>query len=308
MSNPSRHHHYIPQFYLAGFTESGDKDDAIHVTDIREKKEFITNPRNVGAQRDFNRVDIPGVEIDELEKSFSKFESKVAPVLSRIIQKKTLPSGEEMEILVNFVALLGTRNPQIRSNFGAAQKQVMHRVAQLMVADRDTWESQLEQFKKENPEVELPDVSYEEMREFVEEQRYEIEFQHGHHATLELSALDSVLPFLFEREWSLLIADEKAGHFVCSDRPVVLNSKKEGRPPIGIGFGTPETELTMPISKRLAVLATFEGPSREVQVNRFIVTAVNSRIIGACDRQVYSPEGNFEYLGTDGVLHQSTLL
>jgi len=308
MSNVSRHHHYVPQFYLAGFNESGEKNGSLCVTDLVEEKCFVTSPKKVGAKRDFNRVDVPGVKMDALEKAFSRFETEVAPVLAQVIEDRELPKNEDMSILLNFVALLGMRNPQIRSNFAEAEREVLRKMAHLMVGDKERWEAVLEQFREENSEIDLPEVSYEEMKEFVEEERYEIEFKHGHHSALELDALDAVLPYLFERKWSLLIAREGEGKFICSDRPVVLNSKGEGKSPYGVGLGTPNTELTMPLSKCLALLATFEGPPRKVRVDRFVIGAVNSRVIGSCNRQVYAESEDFEYLAEDGFSGQSELL
>ena len=68
MSNTSRNHHYIPQFYLRGFLNPSCKKKQLYVIDKIKKQHFVTTPRNVGSQRDFNRMEIPGKPIDEAEK------------------------------------------------------------------------------------------------------------------------------------------------------------------------------------------------------------------------------------------------
>ena len=74
MSNTSRNNHYIPQFYLKGFLDPNLSKEQLCVIDKIEKRHFVTSPRNVGSQRDFNRVDIPGKPIDTVEKSLSEIE------------------------------------------------------------------------------------------------------------------------------------------------------------------------------------------------------------------------------------------
>ncbi|AQT67247.1 hypothetical protein STSP2_00390 [Anaerohalosphaera lusitana] len=58
MGNTSRHHHFIPRFYLKGFLFEAEENPRLAVIDLKKKKQFQTNTRNVGAIRDFNRVDV----------------------------------------------------------------------------------------------------------------------------------------------------------------------------------------------------------------------------------------------------------
>ena len=53
---------------------AGDKA-GVHVIDLERGTSFATSPLNIGAIRDFNRVDIPGVPIDQLERDYAGFES-----------------------------------------------------------------------------------------------------------------------------------------------------------------------------------------------------------------------------------------
>jgi hypothetical protein len=75
-----RKHHFVPQFYLRGFT--GDNDQ-LFVVDRPSEKTFRTSPKNVAAERDFNRVDVEGLAPDAIEKALADFEGKVAPALER---------------------------------------------------------------------------------------------------------------------------------------------------------------------------------------------------------------------------------
>ncbi|MCU1264639.1 MAG: hypothetical protein JWM21_957 [Acidobacteria bacterium] len=66
--NIARAHHYIPQFYLAGFTSSGSKNGTLYVHDLEQLKSWPSNPAAAGHQKDFYRINVPGRSPDELEK------------------------------------------------------------------------------------------------------------------------------------------------------------------------------------------------------------------------------------------------
>ena len=91
MSNLSRNHHYIPQFYLKGFLDPSLSKEQLCVIDKIERRHFPANPRKVGSKRDFNRVNIPGSPIDAVEKLFAKIESEIAQVLKYVEDNTALP-------------------------------------------------------------------------------------------------------------------------------------------------------------------------------------------------------------------------
>jgi hypothetical protein len=45
MANQSRKHHYVPEFYLAGFTESGTDDGRLHVLDKEQLRQWPSTPK-----------------------------------------------------------------------------------------------------------------------------------------------------------------------------------------------------------------------------------------------------------------------
>jgi hypothetical protein len=63
----ARLHHYIPQFYLRGFTKSRSKNGKLVVIDAIRNSNYESSVKNIGAERDFNRVDSPGIAPDAPE-------------------------------------------------------------------------------------------------------------------------------------------------------------------------------------------------------------------------------------------------
>ena len=300
MSNTARNHHYIPQCYLRGFLDPSLKKEQLHVIDKIGMRHFVTTPRNVGSQRDFNRVNIPRQPIDAAEKLFAEIDGEIARILKDVEENATLPEGTDMETLIYFVALLYIHNPQVRNSIADSETTVIKQVMKALFFRPERYEAYRQQQREEGKES----PEYETMKQFVESEDYDIRYGHGHHLRYELESIDNaVLPLLSRRKWSLFVAEEGASDFVCSDRPVALISigNPPGNPDHPYNFGGPglahsDTELTVPLNSRIALFAAFEIPSCLGTVDERIIANVNVRTILSATRQVYSSNLGFKFL------------
>ena len=300
MSNISRNHHYIPQCYLRGFLDTNLQKEQFYVIDRIEKRHFVTTPRNVGSQRDFNRVNVLGKQIDEAEKLFAEIEGEVARILKEIEENATLPEyANDMQTLIYFVALLYMHNPQIRNNLENNETTIIKQFMKSLFFKPERYEAYRQQQKAAGKE--LPD--YETMKQFVASEDYDIKYGHGYQLRYELESINhTVFPLLVQRKWILLIAEDSASAFVCSDRPVALIST--GDPPEnpdhpfnvgGPGLGMRNTELTVPLNRRMALAATFENDSYITTVDKKIVAQINTRTINFAARQIFCSNLDFKY-------------
>ena len=312
MSNIARKHHYIPQFYLQGFLNRNLKKEQFHVIDKVERRHFVTTPRNVGSQTDFNRVNVQGKSIDAAEKLFAEIEGEVARVLKGIEENTTLPEdANDMETLIYFVALFYMRNPKIRNNLANNETAVFKQFMNALFFRPERYESYRQQQKAAGKE--LPD--YETMKRFVESENYDIKYGHGHQLRYELESIDNVvLPLLTQRQWSLFVAEEGASDFVCSDYPVALIST--GDPPEnpyhpynigGPGLAQKNTELTVPLNRRMALIATFENESCIATADEKIVAEINARTIHFATRQIYCSNLDFKFWDDGGLKSERDL-
>jgi hypothetical protein len=113
-ANEPRRHHYVPRCWLVGFTETGDKDGKLWVTDLHRRKQWQTSPGNAGFIKDFYRLTDEQLDPVLAEKAFSQVESEVAPILRNINQEHREPGVEEFEVLLYFIALQWARTPAFR--------------------------------------------------------------------------------------------------------------------------------------------------------------------------------------------------
>jgi hypothetical protein len=71
-----RKHHYVPQFYLKGFTPTGADGEALWVLDQHSGKQWQSTPPGIAFERDLYRVTAPGVAPDLVERKFAEFEGQ----------------------------------------------------------------------------------------------------------------------------------------------------------------------------------------------------------------------------------------
>jgi hypothetical protein len=295
-----RHHHYIPEFYLKGFTSSGSKDDYLWVLDLEEKKLWKAKPENVAHQRDFYRAELPDVDPDTLEKALGKIESEAATVVKTIIDKRTLPEGEDFIILINLVALMAARVPRFRSIFSEPLEKIHKFMLKMVVATPERWKATIERMKRDGRMSEDEETSYENMKRFVESDNYEIVIDQNWHLKTLIDSVDIIIPLLLERKWSLIIVEDEANEFICSDSPVALSWTKPMPAFSGPGFGMENTELTMPLNKHIALVARFEGEPQDLMAPKETIAKLNSRTGMHAQRFIYSGRQDFIWFKKNG--------
>lgn len=110
-----RRHHFVPRCWLAGFTDTGEQDGRMFVTDLERRKQWGAVPGTAGFIRDFYRLeDERSSDPLVAEKAFSQIESEVAPILRSIDREKREPYSEELEPLQYFIAVQWVRAPAFR--------------------------------------------------------------------------------------------------------------------------------------------------------------------------------------------------
>jgi hypothetical protein len=307
-----RRHHYLPQFYLAGFTISGEKDGDLYVINRDDGRQWKGTPNSVGHQRDFYRVDdVPGMEPFALEKDFSEFEGKVAHVLEQIFVDKRLPDGgEEANLLINFVAIMTARVPRTRNVFSEPLKAIAKRFIEMRMATPERFKRGIEAMRAKG--LEVPDESeYEALREFVQGGKYEVEINPAFHIWQLIEVQKTLVPLLGNRRWTLYVCGDGDPEFIVSDCPVALTWSDPNTPPgfFGPGFGLPGTDVTVPLGRGFALLGRFEGEHGNVGVPAPAwVAGLNSRTGLYAERFVCSGREDFTWLRSDGQICPATAL
>ena len=297
----ARHHHYLSQCYLKGFTQGKAKKSKLTVIDLKEKKRFDTIPRNVGGIRDFNRIDVEGLHQNAVESALADFEGKAAGALKRLDESADF-TGETRELILNLLALIAVRSPEKREDMRNIQAQVIDRMLSLSLASKERWEEQEEE-KRKDPEYES-NFTYEELKEFYDSKEYKIDLTTEHHIRNEMNQVDAILPCLSGRNWTLIKSTDESGPFITTDKPVSLTWDDPETIPAfyraSPGFGMSGTQLYFPVSKDMALLGEFDGEDKVVDGTKKLVAILNTGMLHSVYKQIYSPKISFSFYSKSG--------
>lgn len=308
MNSEPKMHHYIPQFYLAGFTSSGKKDGYLWVFDTSNGNIFKSKPRNVGKQKDFYKLDINEIDNNIVEYTFAMIEDGTAPIIKNIIKNNELPKGEDFKILIYFLALLAMRTPAFRNTISNLLRDIARKTAEISLSTKERFESIQMQMIKDGYDIN-DELSYEEMREFIFSDRYDIKVSKSWQIYWILETVDIILPMLHKRNWSLVkIHDLSFGNFICSDRPVSLTWIYETGAFLPPGFALRETIVLMPLNRSLMLAGTFENIKKKARASLKTIADLNSRICFNTERFIYASNNKFIYIKPDGIIGDSDYL
>jgi len=220
MANRPRRHHYVPSFYLAGFTLSGSDEDRLNVFDQGQIRMWPSSPKNAGLSRDFYAIELgPDVDPSCFESEvLARVEGEVSLVIQTVVKTDRLPQGHDFDVLLNFVALLASRTPRIRRLVGQVTDLVVKGSVQSLVATKEGWR-QFQDYCHDSG-IEQNDDEAEQMRQFILSGEYEVDLDQTSHVQKIVELVDAMLPLLAQRHWSLGIAAPGVPNFVCSDAPV----------------------------------------------------------------------------------------
>lgn len=289
----ARTHHWIPQFYLRQF---GDPETSqVFVVDLVDRRAYRTSPKNICAERDFNRVDAEGLSPDALETSLSTFENSAAAAVRELVASPRHVGAENWILILNLMSLLATRNPVTRKQRERVASNAVLGALDEAIETPEKWETLMKAAKATGDVAADVPLDYEKHREFIRERRFELTFEPSYHVVGEFDAQDVVLRSLHRRRWLLLEAGSDSRGFITTDRPVCLSNCDGSYPTAGpLLFETAGTCVMFPICPRLLAYGTFDGREGITQIDRRLVAKANLTMLQYCDRRIFAPHDRFE--------------
>jgi hypothetical protein len=302
----ARRHHFVSQFYLAGFTSDGTQDGEIFSFDTHQRKVWKTVTKEIALERDFNAVPAEIGITDELEKQLSTFEDQAAPVFRRIRELKAIPEGDDFSYLINFIALVGVRRPSMRKQIDSLQTEILRTHLKIYLSSPETWKDYCERAKQDGL-TGIEDLSYEDARKTLLGQEWNIRSHPSYFHPIEFEILDGLIKLLARRDWSLVIAPSDT-HFITSDQPVNLIWTFTGKKPFfGPGYASKNSMVIFPVSKELCLLGKFHAANVTKEAQRILVATANSIVMMHCARFAYSPTERFHCLKEDMSIAKSDI-
>jgi hypothetical protein len=285
-ANEPRRHHYVPRCWLAGFTETGEKDGKLWLTDLQRRKQWGAVPGTAGFIRDFYRLEDKGASDPVVaEKALSQIEGEVAPILRVVDREMRAPGVEELETLLYFIAVQWARVPAFRPFILGVMDKFSHEQIGKELESPQSWRRAL---VKAGMDPDAPGADYERMKQFHAEKAYTMTAPTDWYVEKAFTTVDDILPGLKKRYWSTLISP--SGSFIGSDSPVILEGPK------GVMQGFENAELiSYAISRHVSLWGTLLPIKRQV-VNRKFVAKMNTLSLLKAEEQVFSHVPDFCWL------------
>ena len=169
-----RRHHYVPKCWLAGFTDTGEENGTLWVTDLGRRKQWNGRPDSNGFIKDFYRISDDGLDPVIAERALAEIESQVAPILRAVDRERCPPDKEDFARLLYFMAIQWARVPAFRPMILKILNDTAREKLAAELKTRESWRAAL---KFLGIPEDSPGASYESMLEFYNSGEYSLRVQ-----------------------------------------------------------------------------------------------------------------------------------
>jgi hypothetical protein len=299
-NNEPRRHHYTPVLLLKRFTDS---DGLLHLVSRQKGHRFSAKPNAVGFENDFYTLE-DGEDVEDryaVEKAFAEFEGEAAAVLDEVIASGTIPDeAKKFNTLMNFIALSAARIPAMRAVITKPIEEIAETILHMNLSSEEQFKYS---FKQAGIDVDAIGLTYEKAKETAAGLTIRTTTAaYIHHLNKVVSIM---LPLLADRHWCVLHNDGANGNLIVTDNPVGITWSDGHRP--GNLFDTPafgrtQTDVSIPIGSRIALLGRFEPLPGRKEMEALGVASMNTKTLAGCQRFIGGAAEDFTCLNDSGAI------
>ncbi len=284
-------HHYIPQFYLKGF--SMDKKHLFVLDKLADKSKNIRyqTTESIAFQNNLYTFQAKGKKKDTLEAAFAQMEGIAAEVIRRIENKEELTSQERNDLAL-FISFLWIRVPNSKKEFERSTKELYEKTARMSI--QMTPKESLRKFFESRGEK-MTDEQLDDLKDFgANEKRsiIKVAVPQNYWIKQMLTMGLEISPALEIANWEFKVA-EKQFAFVTSDNPFLLLPSGPVHPFEGLGLLTPGAKKIIPLTAKICLV--IHEPQKDPKTvytltNKDMVRKINNWIVKYSERFVFSPD------------------
>lgn len=265
VDNKPREHHYVPQGYLRGFTET---KNVLFVVNKKYNTSRKTSPKGVGYIKDYYTVDtIDEKDSVEVESNLGKIEAKCIPLLDKLIAANDLPNTEWADIAI-YIALQYGRTPHMRSLMDKAATVLVNNYIKETLADALNDPQKYAELKngvtRQNSDA-SPIPSRKKLAEMVLGPRIIEEFNldNGTYVQSIFRIAWEIADSLLQKHWTVLHATQ-GSCFVTSDNPMTLSIRRQLQPHETLAILLPGVIRHFPLNSKACLVITDEVTRRGI--------------------------------------------
>lgn len=281
----ARAHHYVPKFYLKGFT---DKDGSVWVYE-KGKPPRESSPKKEANREEYYTFDDRGYADSHIEVALSHAESIVAPIIRKLANPQFKITDAQRGELYAFVAMTFVRVPAWREFLDRRAAELMKKVTKDRAADKERFYADCKEYQEQSGAT----FDIEEMRQWAIKGEYEVQQKSlGYNLRVMFQACNTITEMLVKYYGHVVLYAPSDTFFLTCDNPVATILPDQDRMGfVGVGFGWKQTHIIFPLNKR-ACLVLQRGASGEQQLaTERRVQQTNDLMMAVAQQYVYAPAG-----------------
>lgn len=293
-NNISQNHHFVPQLLLRGFTND---DGALWVYDTEQQRKWaVADTKSAGAENDFHTINLKSGVKDRtsIERLITEnIDSPGADAISGLLNRECL-DAKRWNNFLRFVAHQMMRTPaalQMSSDLMAPTLQeAMERMARHDATFRERVSKRLL-----GAGVTVDDI--EKLLQTVGSGTVKLRPHRDLAFLSSLATADVVENNLGAMHWTFLSVAEDEPDLMIGDHPVTLRDVgPDSMPPGPLGIRNPNIEICVPLSKRMAAFARWDGPNNYGRLQPGMSGLINETTMQFAKRFIYGPCDSEELL------------
>jgi len=286
-----KRHHYIPQFYLKGFSSDGKHLFVLDKQTSQEERFRYQTINSIAFQKHLYTYQTKSKKKETLEDLFSQVEGRAATVIKKVEQKQDLTDQERNDFSL-FLSFLWIRVPYSKKEFERSTQQLYEKIARKSVAM--TPKKNLKEFFEKRGK-DLTDKEIDDLVDFaINEKRSKITVTvpQGYWIKQMLLLGVDIAPALEIADWEFRIATKSLA-FVTSDNPFLLLPSRPVHPFEGLGLLTPGAKKAIPITAKICLV--IHEPQKNprtvyTEADKPFFRKINNWVVKHSDRFVYSAD------------------
>lgn len=291
MQNQAKKHHYVPQFFLKGFSMDNEN---LWLFDKVSKEFRFHSIRNIASENKFYSYKVNNKE-ENLENVFSQIEGLAKSILNKIIKKEQISEQEKADFAM-FIAVSKVRVPDFKRWTEEGSEKMYKKMNRMTFSSKERVKAMAEKAGKN-----LTDKEAEELVQFAtDEKRYYVKFPSNYWLATMLSlSMDAARVFTISN-WQFQYYNKKFA-LITSDNPVILVPPSDYDRFWGVGLLTPGVRHIFSLTSNICLVIgdIKENPNIEYRDmdDKNAYKWINKVTLLHSDRFTYSPEkGKLEKL------------
>lgn len=301
VENLPKKHHYIPQFYLKGFSQDKSR---LHVFDkkatTQESKFRHQATEKIAYENNLYTYRTKQLGKETLEDFFCQIEGNAQTVITKLGNREEITPIERGNLAL-FVSLLWLRTPTSKGETIGAQKEMAEKIARMTYHFPQQKVRMKEFFKSRGQEQ--TDEEIDDLVDFAtdpERSTIVVDIPPEHWIKQMMMLANDIYIYLAYCKWEVKHAVKQYA-YITSDHPVLLLPSEKSDPGYGIGLLTPGVKKTLPLTANMYLV--MHEPQEELEpilhttADKAFYRKANGWTMKNAERFVFSPDfGKLEKL------------